>query len=205
MLLLIRHGESTLNAEGRLVGRLDPALTERGERQARAAGALLGAVNEVVVSPLLRTRQTAELLGASVPVRIDDRVIELDYGDLDGTKLSEVDPALWGRWYDDASFAPDGGESLADLGARMRTVLEELFDAPGERARSKDADVVIVSHVSPIKAAVAWALGVDGLVAWRLRLSNGSITRIDLGPRGPQLVGFNEVPSSAEAAEAAER
>ena len=197
MLVLIRHGESTLNAEGRLVGRLDPALTERGERQAQAAGSLLGSVAEVKASPLLRTRQTADLLGIDAPMHVDDRVIELDYGDLDGAKLTDVDPGLWGRWYEDATFTPDGGESLADLGARMRAVLEELFEVPGEGARAKDGDVVIVSHVSPIKAAVAWALDVDDLVAWRLRLSNGSITRIDFGPRGPQLLGFNEIPSLA--------
>jgi len=74
-------------------------------------------------------------------------------------------------------------------------LVEELFAVRGEGARSREGDVVVVSHVSPIKAAVAWALGADELVAWRLRLSTGSVTRIDLGPHGPQLVSFNEVPS----------
>ena len=55
--------------------------------------------------------------------------------------------------------------------------------------------MVVVSHVSPIKAAVAWALGADELVAWRLRLSTGSVTRVDMGPHGPQVVSFNETPS----------
>ena len=195
MLVLVRHGESTLNAEGRLVGRLDPALTERGEEQARAAGAMLGPVLEVRHSPLLRTTQTARLLGVEAPISIDERAIELDYGTLDGERLVDVDPVLWGRWLTEPTFAPEGGESLADLGRRMEGLVEELFAVRGEGARSREGDVVVVSHVSPIKAAVAWALGADELVAWRLRLSTGSVTRIDLGPHGPQLVSFNEVPS----------
>jgi len=146
-------------------------------------------------SPLLRTTQTARLLGVEAPTAIDERAIELDYGTLDGERLVDVDPVLWGRWLTEPTFAPEGGESLADLGRRMEGLVEELFAVRGEGARSREGDVVVVSHVSPIKAAVAWALGADELVAWRLRLSTGSVTRIDLGPHGPQLVSFNEVPS----------
>ena len=194
MLILIRHGESTMNAEGKLVGRLDPSLTPTGEAQAARAGATLAVVNELIVSPLTRTRQTASLLGVETPMRIDERVIELDYGVLDGTRLGEVDPSLWARWHEEADFAPEGGESLVDLRRRLSPLLEELFATPGQGARSKEGDVVIVSHVSPIKAAVAWALGTDDLVAWRMRLSNGSVTRIGYGPTGPQLLSFNETP-----------
>jgi len=197
MLVLVRHGESTLNAEGRLVGRLDPSLTDLGAAQAAAAGAMLGPTIEVRHSPLTRTTETARLLGLEAPVIVEDRAIELDYGSLDGERLTDVDPILWQRWLTDPTFAPEGGESLADLGRRMEGLLEELFAVRGEKARSRDGDVVVVSHVSPIKAAVAWALGTDELVAWRLRLSTGSITRIDLGPHGPQVVSFNEVPSGS--------
>lgn len=195
MLVLVRHGESTLNAEGRLVGRLDPSLTEQGEAQARAAGLMLGPVAELRHSPLTRTTQTAGLLDVGAPMQVEDRAIELDYGSLDGERLVDVDPSLWQRWLTDPTFAPEGGESLADLGRRMEGLLEELFATKGEGARRRDGDVVVVSHVSPIKAAVAWALGADELVAWRLRLSTGSVTRIDMGPHGPQVVSFNEVPS----------
>ena len=92
MLVLVRHGESTLNAEGRLVGHLDPALTEHGEDQARAAGRMLGSVSELRHSPLTRTTQTARLLGLDVPPVVEGRAIELDYGALDGERLVDVDP-----------------------------------------------------------------------------------------------------------------
>ena len=195
MLVLVRHGESTLNAEGRLVGHLDPALTEHGEDQARAAGRMLGSVSELRHSPLTRTTQTARLLGLDVPPVVEGRAIELDYGALDGERLVDVDPKVWQRWLTEPTFTPEGGESLADLGRRVEGLVEELFATKGEGARSRDGDVVVVSHVSPIKAAVAWALGADELVAWRLRLSTGSVTRIDMGPHGPQVVSFNETPS----------
>ena len=195
MLILVRHGESVLNKENRLVGHLDPQLTELGERQARAAGTLLDAVSELRTSPLERTRVTAGLLGTIHEAVVEPRMIELDYGELDGMPLAEVDPELWRRWMTDAAFAPAQGESLSALGARVGDVMEELFEADGAGARSREGDVVIVSHVSPIKAAVAWALGTGDLTAWRLRLSTGSVTRIAMGPAGPQLLSFNEVPA----------
>ena len=194
MLILVRHGESTLNAAGALAGRLDAPLTERGRAQAIAAGGVLEVVNELRSSSLLRARETAALLGTAQPASIDDRFVEIDYGSLDGAPLGTVPAELWDRWTTDASFAPDGGESLVMLGARVADALEELFSTPGIGARSDEGDVVVVSHVSPIKAAVVWALDADPLIAWRTRLSNGSLTRIDLGPRGPQLRSFNETP-----------
>jgi len=192
MLVLIRHGESTLNASGALAGRLDAALTERGIDQARAAGRALGPVLGVRSSSLRRAQETAVHLETGADIAIDDRFIEVDYGVLDGTPLRDVPPALWERWIGDAGFAPEGGESLIDLEDRISGAMEELFE-PGGAARRLEADLVVVSHVSPIKAAVAWVLKVDPLVAWRMRLSNASITRIDMGPRGPQLLSFNEV------------
>lgn len=195
MLVLVRHGQSTLNAEGRLAGHLDVDLTEEGERQAAAAASLLGPVVELRHSPLLRARRTAELLGTGAELVVEPRAIEVDYGELDGTPLAEVDAETWQRLAEDPTAAPPGGESLSALQQRVDALMEEVFSARGSGARSREGDLVIVSHVSPIKAAAIWALGLEPLAAWRLRLSTASVTRIDLGPRGPQLVGFNELPS----------
>ncbi len=179
------------------MGRLDPALTELGELQAIAAGRRIGDVHELRASPLIRARRTADLLGLEAPVLVDERFIELDYGELDGTPHADVDRSLWEQWLSDVDFSPPGGESLSALGRRVEAAMAELFETPGAGARVAGSDVVIVSHVSPIKAAVAWALGVDHLTAWRMRLSNGSVTRIAMGPHGPQLLSFNETPPPA--------
>ena len=69
------------------------------------------------------------------------------------------EPTLWSRWRADPTFAPPGGESLAAVGERVRDACADLADA------ADGGDVVVISHVSPIKAAIAWALGVDDVVA----------------------------------------
>lgn len=195
MLVLIRHGQSASNAAAALAGRIDAPLTELGEAQAVAAGRALGSVAEVRSSSLLRAHKTAQLLGKATPT-IDDRFIEMDFGIHDGMALSEVPPALWEQFFADPGFRPEGGESLLDLELRVGAALDEVF-ADGGAARREDGDLVIVSHVSPIKAAVALVLGASPLITWRMHLSNASITRIAHGPRGLVLHSFNELPDDA--------
>ncbi len=194
MLVLVRHGESTANAAGLLLGRSDVALTPHGEAQARAAGAVLGPVTRLVTSPLGRARATAALLATGCEPDVDDRWIEVDYGEHEGQPLSSVPADVWRRWRRDPTFTPAGGESLAEVGARVGAACAELFAEPGTGARADDGDVVVVSHVSPIKAAVAWALGGGDALAWRLYLGTGSVTRIGWGADGPVLHTYNLVP-----------
>jgi broad specificity phosphatase PhoE len=191
VLVLVRHGESEGNAARQLLGRRESPLTVRGRADAVALRPALGPVGRLVSSPLGRARDTAVALGAAVPVEIDARWIEVDYGELEGRALRSVPAELWARWRADPTFRPPGGESLAEVGARVRGACDELFARPGEGARS-DADVVVVSHVSPIKAAVAWALGAGDEVVWRLYLATASITRIAWRDDGPVLHSYNE-------------
>ncbi len=196
MLILVRHGESTGNAEGLLLGRIDSPLTVRGRAQARSlVGAVAGATR-LISSPLVRALDTAEALGTGLPVEVDERWIEVDYGKYDGEKLGSIPSEVWARWRSDPTYAPPGGESLAAAGARTRAACEELFSDPDGAARG-DAAVVVVSHVSPIKAAACWSLGLGDEGAWRLYLANASVTTIRWGPSGPVLAGFNHTPWSS--------
>ena len=191
MLTFVRHAESTANAEGRLVGRLDAELSEGGRAAAQRLAGVLDPLAQVYASPLSRTRATAAAIAPSHEAELAEAVIELDYGVLDGERLGDVPRDLWARWHADASFAPEGGESLLDLQVRVDTWLEELFaDAEGP-ARSTSDRVLVVSHVSPIKAAVAWALRLDPLASFRLRLDHLTATTIGWGPAGPVLHGYN--------------
>lgn len=185
-LILVRHGRTSANAAGLLQGHVDNPLDPLGMLQAQAIAAALQGLDRprVVSSPLLRARQTAAAL--QLPVEIDERFIELDYGGLDGVPTREVDAALWARWRADADFVPAGGESLAGLQARVEQACGDLAADAGER------DVVVFSHVSPIKAAVAWALGVSGpATSWRMNLGQATITRIRTAPGNPALMVFN--------------
>lgn len=183
---MVRHGRTAHNAARLLLGRMDVPLDEVGERQARALSEVpaLGRANRVVSSPLKRALDTAAALGP--PVAVDERWAEIDYGIYDGMELPSA-AALWEGWGRDLGYRPEGGESLADLGRRVREACEALWQ------EACDADVVVVSHVSPIKAAVAWALGVGDEICWRTFLDTASITVVGPGRSGkPTLRSFNE-------------
>jgi broad specificity phosphatase PhoE len=183
-LIVVRHGRTEANASGLLLGRrLDPGLDDLGRAQAAARGAAVVGAARVVCSPLRRARETAAALG--LPIEVDDRWAEMDYGELDGTPIADVPAETWTRWRADVDHVPPGGESIAALGARVRAACDALVGEAAER------DVVVVTHVSPLKAAVAWALGVPDDVAWRMFVAPASVTRIGLGERGPALHAFN--------------
>ena len=167
VLFLVRHGQTAANAAGLLLGRADPPLTELGRRQATALAAALPVPSRVVASSLGRARETAAAFGQ--PVEVDDRWVEMDYGELDGRPVGSVDDAYWARWRADPAFAPAGGESLAMVGGRVRSACAELA------ASAQGGDVVVVSHVSPIKLAIAWALGVSDAVAWRMYVADAAV------------------------------
>ena len=193
MLVLMRHGESVANAQGLLLGRTDAALTDAGRAQVAAARSLLhDRVVEVRTSPLSRARDTATLLELGLPATVDERWVEVDYGEFECQPLGGIPAAVWQQWRDDRGFRPAGGESLAEVDARVTLACEELFASDGEGARRADGDVLVVSHVTPIKAAVAWALGTVDLY-WRLHLRTASVTRIGWNRGAPILHGFNEV------------
>ncbi|MGF1600335.1 MAG: histidine phosphatase family protein [Acidimicrobiales bacterium] len=182
-LYIVRHGRTEANAGNQLLGRADPPLDPLGRKQADALAAALPAGVTVVSSPLRRCRETAAAIGAAV--RVDERFIELDYGEYDLKPLHEVEGDVWTRWRADPDFRLPGGETLTELGQRVGAGLDELVPA------AADGDVVVVTHVSPVKAAVAWALGVGIGVSWRCFVAQASLTVIGCTDRGPSLRLFN--------------
>ena len=189
VLLLVRHGQTAANAQDLLLGRADPPLNELGERQARAVAEALRAPDRVISSPLRRATLTAAEFG--LPVEIDERWIELDYGEFDGRSVGSVEAAVWRRWRSDLTFSPTAGESLAELGRRVRGACVDISEAAAA------GTVVVVTHVSPIKAAIAWALEVSDAIAWRMYVEDASVSRIDIESHGPVLRWFNRQVGSS--------
>jgi broad specificity phosphatase PhoE len=183
MLLLVRHGETLPNRQGLVLGRADPSLTPVGEAQALRLVASLPIPDRVISSPLRRAHDTAKAFGC--PVELDERWIELDYGELDERRVASVPDELWARWRADSSFAAPGGESLSGLFRRVSAACAELSEEAAE------STVVVVTHVSPIKAALAWALDVSVGVSWRMYVEDASVSRVDIGPNGPNVRWFN--------------
>ena len=179
----MRHGETAANARGHLLGRADLPLNATGRTQAAALAGWLPPADLVVSSPLRRARQTAAALGR--PVRVDERWIERDYGPYDDHPPNVITAEMWARWRAEDSFTPPGVEPDAAVSARVRDACADLLGP------ATSSTVVVVSHVSPIKVAIEWALGVSGPLAWRLFVEDAGVSRIDVDVDGPVVRWFN--------------
>jgi broad specificity phosphatase PhoE len=149
--VLVRHGETEWSRELKHTGRTDVPLTEAGERQARGVGeALRGREFALVLSsPLRRALDTARLAGFEPQLR--DELAEWDYGDYEGLRTAEIREQVpdWTVW----RYGALGGESVADVGARVDRVIDELGRVDGE------ALVFAHGHLLRVLAARWLALG----------------------------------------------
>jgi len=193
-IIFVRHGKPDFPHDRLYCDeREDPVLTEEGLKQSQAAASLL--VNEPVdaiyVSPMQRTRMTAQPIidALNVPFHVDDQLKERPFGIWDGMFFDDIqrdfpdDFMTWKR--DPVSFVPEGGESIEDHKVRITTALQRIRDRhPGET-------LVVVMHVGPIRMCVTDALQMP-LVAYRqLTIDYGSLTRIDYGKRQNNLIYLN--------------
>jgi probable phosphoglycerate mutase len=185
-LLLLRHGQTALSVERRYSGRGNPPLTALGREQAARAAKYLAAKGDIaaiVSSPLGRAQETAGAVGAAlgVPVQVMDRLIETDFGDWEGLTFSEAaqaDPELHAHWLSDSTVAPPGGESFAAVRERIEAARADLVGLyPG-------GNVVVVSHVTPIKTLLQLALGVGPSLLYRLHLDLASLSIAEFYPDG---------------------
>ncbi|MGV9411674.1 bifunctional RNase H/acid phosphatase [Nocardia sp. NPDC003693] len=185
-LLLLRHGQTELSVERRYSGRGNPPLTALGREQAANAATMLGRKGDIaaiVCSPLGRARETAEAAGAALglPVRVLDGLIETDFGAWEGLTFLEArdqDPELHGRWLGDPSVPPPGGESFDAVRERIEGVRRDLV------ALYPGANVLVVSHVTPIKTLLQLALGVGPSLLYRLHLDLASLSIAEFYPDG---------------------
>lgn len=193
ILILLRHGRTPNNAEARLQGQSDSPLDEVGFEQSAVAGEALRArwpVDRVVTSSRRRTRQTARAAGlGDAPTTIDDRWMEIDFGAYDDRRISEVMAELGAAWSSDISYVPPGGESMAQLHQRVGDAVADLAE------EAVTSNVVVVTHATPIKSAVAWLLGGTAEMIMRLRVSLASITALGPVAHGLVLTDFNWCPS----------
>ena len=193
-IVAVRHGETVWNAEMRMQGQLDTALSERGRRQAaRAAEALAGEGNEAIVSSdLVRAFDTAAAIADSVglPVATDPGLRERSFGMFQGYTYAEID-ALWpteaARWRrHDPEFVPDGGESLVDFNARAVAAVTAI----ATRARGRSILVVTHGGVLDCLYRAASGLGLDAPRSWEL--GNATINRLLFTGERFTLVGWSD-------------
>lgn len=160
-LIVLRHTAPDV-APGLCYGRLDVPLAADFETESTRIGAALPPVSTILASPLSRARRLAEAIGQArqLPVTVDPRLTEMDFGAWEGHNWSDLPRAEIDAWASDLMGArPHGGESVAMVAARVAAVLSE---APN--------GALIVAHAGVAKAALAWAGAPD---PWDARLSFG--------------------------------
>ncbi len=200
IVLLLRHGHSTANAEGVLAGWTEGVgLTDAGRQQAERVAARLEGVSvaAAVTSPLQRCRETVALALPDHEVAVDDRLGECHYGAWTGLRLGEAAKQdLWRVVQDDPASAifprhdVYAAESLTEMAARVVGGVRAL-DAEIEAEHGKDAVWVAVSHGDPIKAVVAEAVGAGLAGLQRVRVDPGSLTAIHVTPTRMVLLASN--------------
>jgi broad specificity phosphatase PhoE/ribonuclease HI len=176
---LLRHGPTEHTPERRFSGRNDLPLSRTGRAEAEAAAERVKGlgIEVVLASPLRRTRETAEVVAAAlgVPVTFDEDLVELDFGDLEGLTFDEArakHPLAARRFLDGVTVAAPGGESIADVSARVGRVRRRILSEHAGRT------VLVVSHVTPIKLLLAAGLGVGDEVVHRVFLDAASLSSV---------------------------
>jgi alpha-ribazole phosphatase len=176
-LLLIRHAEPAEGARGRCYGRLDVDLSPAGLLNAERLAERLRDVEleQVYVSPRRRAVQTAAALGGSPTV--DDRLRELDFGELEGRTYDEIEreqPTFFRRWMETPTLVRfPGGESYGELRERVAAAVDDAVAAHPGRT------VALVSHGGVIRAALAVALGLPDDRAFALDVGYARISVVD--------------------------
>ena len=168
-LILIRHGESQWNLEGRWQGQADPPLTERGRSQARDAVWRIACMEAVALysSSLRRAHETARILGRRIGLepQVEPRLREFNVGVWSGLTKPEIEqrwPGQYARFsFRELDFRPGGGESPRELMARVHEALDEIA------GRHAGLRVLLVSHGGVAKSLSG--SGLDNLGALHLR------------------------------------
>ncbi|NBR64410.1 MAG: bifunctional RNase H/acid phosphatase [Actinobacteria bacterium] len=189
-IILVRHGRTLLTETHKISGRggEDPQLSELGREDATLVADELAKVGQtgifsrvlkptaIVSSPIARTRETAEIIGHRLGVKLatNDDIAEIAFGAWDGHTNAEVAatwPELYSQWRGDIKIAPPGGgESLEEFDERVQrgksSILEEY----------EGQTVVVVSHVMPIRGFIKAAIQANWPAYWRLSIAPCSIT-----------------------------
>lgn len=195
-LVVVRHGVTDWNREGRWQGRLDPPLSESGLTQANLAAARIAASPElrparIFSSTLGRAGQTADVIGHAVSVAVepDPRLVEIGAGEWEGRthdELAAADGARYHAWRTIAGYAPPGGEPIAEATERVRSLLADV-------TASAAWPVLVVSHGGTLRILARLLLELSAERAENLDIDNASVSSaVRAGDAGWRLERWND-------------
>lgn len=205
--VLVRHGETAMTTSKEYSGSSvpGPPLSTAGRVQVAQAADLAFRVGrsawpdlprptELRASPMVRTQETAAAIGRrlGLPVQVDEAFAECDFGRWEGLTADQIEAAWPGalrRWHVDAGYRAPDGESVQDVGARVRAGLEGLL------AAGVDRTVVVASHSVAIRAAIGVTLDAPSSSWARVRVAPASLTILRLWADGDREVAVVGMPT----------
>ena len=174
-LLIVRHPETEANITGRFVGRGDSPFTVEGRLQARRLPAKIAAFapDEVWSSPLRRALTVAESVArlSRAPLRLDDRLLELDFGDAEGLTFEEIsDAGLAFNYRSTTEPVAPGGESRGSIERRVAEFSDELT--------VRDGRFVVIAHGGVVRAMLVHVLGLTHTDVWAFHVHNAQLATV---------------------------
>jgi probable phosphoglycerate mutase len=177
-LVIVRHGVTDWNREGRWQGRLDPPLSETGGHEAALLAARLAAdpdlrPRRIMSSTLVRAAETAAVIGRAVRIDVDPepRLVEIGAGEWEGRthdELAATDGERYRAWRTTPGYAPPGGEPIADAVARVHSLLTDI-------ATNKWWPLLFVSHGGTLRILARLLLELSPERAEAVDIDNASI------------------------------
>lgn len=179
MIYLIRHGQTAGNKAHKLQGRAEIPLNETGREQARTAARWFKErqirFDLVYSSPLGRAIETAGIIAADANIRIDQRLIEMEYGPYEGMDLKEPRPEVLRFFSDFVNIPePEGMEPLAEIVKRTGDFLEEI------RPLAKKNTILISTHAIALKGALEYLTPESKGSYWSKYVANCEIYQTEL-------------------------
>jgi broad specificity phosphatase PhoE len=191
-LYFVRHGQTEWNAIARMQGQWNSSLNERGRGHADVNGQLLAnlSIDALHVSPLDRTRQTAEIINGYLKLEpvFDERVMEWDCGDWSGEMYADIRVKWRDEWAalesDRFNYRAPNGENYPDMFERSKSFVEELLN-------SEQQNIAIVSHGMIGKVMVAYLMGYDPAQTLALHQDNDLVFRVSVGGEQREIAFFS--------------
>lgn len=194
-IILVRHGETAWNKEGKFQGRLDIDLNDVGRAQAKKLAEALRDVHidTIYSSPLKRSMDTANAIAEwhSLPVVKAEEFNEIDHGSWEGMHLDAVidaHGALYDTWLNNPHEAKmPGGEELSDIRERaVRKLTEILAGTPD------GTTLLIAGHDATNKVVLCYALGLDNSHFWQIKQGNASVSILEYEDKVFRLTLLND-------------
>ncbi|MDH3279215.1 MAG: histidine phosphatase family protein [Nitrosopumilus sp.] len=193
-IIFLRHGQAKNNTERILAGRTEGIpLTDVGIKQAEHTAKLLEQMNisAIYSSPIQRAKHTAEIVGKhnSIDVMTDDRLIELDMGKFTGVPYDEIFTShgnVFMKFYNgELEIAHNGVETFSEVKKRVLGIVDHVIE------KHPDENVVLVTHMDPIKAMLSTIIDLSPTNLFELIIENASLNLFREKDRKFSLSGLN--------------